>query len=84
MLTHFECSSNIRNKAAAILDFPAPVRPTIPSFSPLLQENVIPCNTSGNPDLQIYRSRLKRKSIHNLILDLQASIPISHFNIFEV
>lgn len=55
-VTHPEWSSDTRKSAAARLDLPAPVRPTIPSFSPPLHAKVIPRNARGKPGLQKTRN----------------------------
>ena len=43
--------STIRNSALSMLDFPAPVRPTMPTFSvgEIVKDN--PCKTGGSPGL---------------------------------
>ena len=45
--------STILNKAWMIDDLPAPVLPTIPTFSPSLIVKVIPFNTKGNSALYL-------------------------------
>ena len=48
-----EEASMIRNRARASEDFPAPVLPTIPTFSPDLMEQVKFFKTSGSPFLYL-------------------------------
>lgn len=46
-------ASKILSKQLIRVDFPAPVRPTIPTFSPCLMLRVIPLITSGSPYLYL-------------------------------
>lgn len=45
--------SKIRSKQLIIVDLPAPVRPTIPIFSPLLIFKFKPLRTKGNSGLYL-------------------------------